>query len=123
MLTFKSGLKEVPKELYEACSIDGATFMQKFWYVTLPAISPIILFNLVMATIASLNNSFSLLYPLTNGGPGDATNVLSLSINNNAFGNYRMGYASALSVVLFVIAAIFSFLQFKLSDKYVYYED
>jgi multiple sugar transport system permease protein len=122
MLIFKAGLADVPKELYEAADIDGAGFFQKFSHITLPSISPILLFNMVTACIGSLNNSFSLLFPLTNGGPNDATNVLSLSIYNNAFGNYRMGYASALSVVLFLIAAVLALLQFTLSKKWVYYE-
>ena len=122
MLTFKAALAEVPTELYEAASIDGAGFFQKFRYITLPSISPIIFFNMVVACIGSLNNSFSLLFPLTNGGPNDATNVLSLAIYNNAFRNYRMGYASALSVSLFLIAVLLSLLQFRLSKKWVYYE-
>ncbi len=122
MLTFKAALAEVPTELYEAASIDGAGFFHKFWYITLPSISPIIFFNMVVACIGSLNNSFSLLFPLTNGGPNEATNVLSLAIYNNAFRNYRMGYASALSVILFLIAVLLSLLQFRLSKKWVYYE-
>jgi multiple sugar transport system permease protein len=122
MLTFKAALAEVPTELYEAANIDGAGFFHKFWYITLPSISPIIFFNMVVACIGSLNNSFSLLFPLTNGGPNEATNVLSLAIYNNAFRNYRMGYASALSVVLFLIAGLLSLLQFRLSKKWVYYE-
>ncbi len=122
MLIFKAGLADVPSELYEAAEIDGAGFFQKFLHITLPSISPVLLFNTVTACIGSLNNSFSLIFPLTNGGPNDATNVLSLSIYNNAFGNYRMGYASALSVVLFLIAAALALLQFYFSKKWVYYE-
>jgi multiple sugar transport system permease protein len=122
MLIFKAGLADVPRELYEAAEIDGAGFLQKFTHITLPSISPVLLFNMVTACIGSLNNSFSLIFPLTNGGPNDATNVLSLSIYNNAFGNYRMGYASALSAVLFLIAAAFALLQFYFSKKWVYYE-
>jgi multiple sugar transport system permease protein len=122
MLTFKAALSDVPAELYEAASMDGASFFQKFTSITLPSISPIIFFNMVVACISSLNNSFSLLFPLTNGGPNDATNVLSLAIYNSAFRNYRMGYASALSVVLFFIAVLLSIVQFRLSRKWVYYE-
>lgn len=122
MLIFKSGLKEVAAELYEAASIDGATIWDKFWHITIPYISPIILFNMVMAAISSLNNSFSLIFPLTNGGPNGATNVLSMSIYNQAFQNYRMGYASALAIVLFLVAAILSVLQFAISKKWVHYE-
>ncbi|HHW70966.1 MAG TPA: sugar ABC transporter permease [Clostridiales bacterium] len=123
MLIFSAALKDVPKELYEACDIDGAGFFKKFFNVTLPSISPILLFNLVISCVNILNGSFSLIYPLTNGGPNGATNVLSLDIYNNAFKLFRMGYASALSVVLFAIIAIFSIVQFKLSSKWVYYEN
>ena len=122
LLIFKAGLKEVPTELYEACELDGATFFQKLWNVTIPYMSPIILFNMVMAAIGSLNNSFSILYPLTGGGPDGATNVLSLAIYNSAFKNYKMGYASALAVVLFLIAGIISGLQFVMSKKWVHYD-
>ncbi len=123
MLIFSAALKDVPRELYEACDIDGAGFFKKFLNVTLPSISPILLFNLVICCVNILNGSFALIYPLTNGGPNGATNVLSLEIYNNAFKLFRMGYASALSVVLFIIIAIFSIIQFKLSHKWVYYEN
>lgn len=122
LLIFKAGLKEVPQELYEACDIDGAGFFDKLWNVTMPYMSPIILFNMVMAAIGSLNNSFSVLYPLTGGGPDGATNVLSLAIYNTAFKNYKMGYASAMAVVLFVIAGLFSLVQFAMSKKWVHYD-
>ena len=123
MLIFKASLKEVPLELYEAASIDGAGFISKFFKITLPSMSPIILFNMVMAAISSLNNSFSLIFPLTEGGPNGATNVLSLNIYNMAFKNYRMGYASALAIVLFIVAALISIVQFVMSKKWVYYEN
>jgi multiple sugar transport system permease protein len=123
MLIFKSALDDVSTELYEASSLDGANFLQKFIYITMPMISPVILFNTVMAAITSLNNSFSLLFPLTNGGPNGATNVLSLAIYRSGFQNYQMGYASALAVILFLIAALFSAVLFKISNNFVYYEN
>lgn len=122
MLIFLAALKDVPQELYEACEMDGASFFYKFMNVTLPSISPILLFNLVVSCVNVLSGSFTIIYPLTNGGPNGATNVLSLDIYNNAFKMYRMGYASALSVILFIIVAIFSIIQFKMSSKWVYYE-
>ncbi len=122
MLIFSSSLKEVPRELYEACELDGGNAIQKFFYVTLPSISPVILFNLVMATVNSLNGSFAIIYPLTGGGPNDATNVISLDIYHNAFQTFRMGYASSLSVVLFVLVAAISAIQFIASKKWVHYE-
>lgn len=123
MLIFNASLKEVPVELYEAADIDGANFVQKFVNVTFPSISPVFLFNLVMATVAALNGSFALIYPLTGGGPGDATNVLSLDIFTSAFQNFQMGYASALSTVLFVLVALIAYFQLMLSRRWVTYEE
>ena len=122
MLIFHSGLKDVPRELYEACDIDGARPWRKFASVTLPIISPVILFNVVMGSISALNGSFALLYPLTGGDPNGMTNVLSLVIYKEAFLNYKVGYGSALSVMLFLIACLFAALLFMLSKKFVYYE-
>lgn len=122
MLVFRSGLNEVPKELYEACDIDGAGPIRKFTKITMPMISPIILFNTVMGSISALNGSFSLLYPLTQGDPNGMTNVLSLLIYKEAFTNFRVGYGCALSVVLFLLACTFGAILFGLSKKFVYYE-
>lgn len=122
MMIFRSGLNDVPTELYEACEIDGASALRKFRSVTLPILSPVILFNMVMGSISALNGSFALLYPLTEGGPNGATNVLSLLIYKEAFLNYKVGYGCALSVVLFLIAAVFASVLFALSKRYVYYE-
>jgi multiple sugar transport system permease protein len=122
MLIFASSLKEVPPELYEACDLDGANFFQRFIHVTLPSISPIILFNVVVATVSSFNSSFTLIYPLTNGGPNNATEVLSLSIFKNAFKLFDMGYASALAVILFIIVAIVAAVQFRMSKNWVHYD-
>lgn len=121
MLIFNSSLKEVPLELYEAADIDGASGWQKFSKITIPSISPIILFNVVTATVNSFNTSFNLIYPLTGGGPGNATKVLSLSIYENAFHYFDMGTASTLAVVLFVIVAIVGALQFIISKDTVNY--
>ncbi len=123
MLIFRSGLKEVPRELYEAASLDGATAFQKFRNVTLPAISPILLFNMIMASIGALNGSFAVLYPLTGGGPNEATNVLSLSLYKEVFLNFRVGYGCCLAVILFLLAVVFASAQFIVSKKWVYYEN
>lgn len=122
MLIFNSSLKEVPQELYEACDIDGASFFQRFINVTLPSISPIILFNTVVATVNSFNTSFSIIFPLTGGGPGSETTVLSLSIYEYAFRLFDMGYASALSVMLFIIVAAVAAIQFRISKNTVHYD-
>lgn len=122
MLIFRSGLNEVPKELYEACDIDGAGTIRKFFNITLPMISPIILFNTVMGGLSALNGSFSILYPLTEGNPAGMTNVLSLLIYKEAFLNFKVGYGCAISVMLFFIACILGIVLFRLSKKFVYYE-
>lgn len=123
MLIFKSGLKEVPPELYEAGEVDGAGFFQKLWHITLPAISPVMLFNMVISAINSLGGSFALIFPLTGGGPGRSSQVLSVDIYINAFRNSRMGYASADAVVLFVLAALLSAALFAFSSKWVTYDN
>jgi ABC-type sugar transport systems, permease components len=120
-LIFNSSLKEVPVELYEAADLDGANAWQRFRNVTLPSISPILLFNVVVATVNSFNGAFTLLYPLTGGGPGNATKVLSLQIYEKAFRQFDMGTASTLAFIMFIIVALISVLQFKLSDDKVNY--
>lgn len=124
MLIFRSGLNDVPRELYEACDIDGANPLQKFFKITLPMISPIVLFNAVMGCISALNGSFALLYPLTgeNGDPNGMSQVLSLLIYKEAFSNMKVGYACAMSVILFLIACCFGIGIFAISKKIVYYE-
>lgn len=121
MLIFNSSLKEVPIELYEAAHLDGANAWHRFKNVTLPSISPILLFNTVVATVNSFNGAFTLLFPLTGGGPGNATKVLSLLIYEKAFKQFDMGTASTLAFIMFIIVAFISILQFKLSDDKVNY--
>ena len=125
MLIFRSGLSDVPAELYEACELDGAGAFTKFFKITLPMISPLVLFNAVNGCVSALNGSFALLYPLTgeSGDPDAMTQVLSLLIYKEAFSNMKVGYSCALSVVLFLIAAMFGGLLFLISKKLVYYEN
>ena len=121
MLIFVSSLKEVPLELYEAAHLDGANAFNRFRSITLPSISPILLFNIVVATVNSFNGAFTILYPLTGGGPGNATRVLSLLIYDRAFRAFDMGTASTLAFIMFVIVALISLLQFRLSKRLVHY--
>ncbi len=125
MMIFRSGLSDVPRELYEACDLDGASAARKFFNVTIPIISPLVLFNAVNGCVSALNGSFALLYPLTgeSGNPDGMTQVLSLLIYKEAFSNMKVGYSCALSVVLFIIAAVFGAVLFGLSQKLVYYEN
>ena len=117
MLVFSAALKDVPQELYEAASLDGANAWKKFRNITLLGVAPMMLFSVVSCTVNSFNGAFTLLYPLTGGGPGDATKVLGLLIYDKAFKSFNMGSASALAVVLFIIVALIGALQFKLMDR------
>jgi multiple sugar transport system permease protein len=121
MIVNLAGLQGIPTELYEAASIDGATWWHKFWKVTLPMLSPVLFFNLVMGVIGSFQY-FTNAYVMTGGGPGRATLFYNLYLYRNAFHYYKMGYASALAWVLFVIILSFTLLIFKSSPLWVYYE-
>ena len=122
MVLFLAALKQVPSELYEAARVDGASRVKVFFTMTLPMISSIIFFNLVMQTINALQN-FTSAFVVTNGGPAKATYVLGMKLYVDAFNHFRMGYASAISWVLFIIIFLFTMLIFKSSDAWVYYED
>jgi multiple sugar transport system permease protein len=120
MIIFLAGLQGVPQELYEAAVIDGAGDWAKFRYITIPMISPAIFFNLVLGIIGALQ-VFTTAYVTTRGGPGRATWFFALHIYTNAFEYFDMGYASTLSLILFVILLVFTIIQMRLSDKWVYY--
>jgi multiple sugar transport system permease protein len=120
MIIFLAGLQGVPQELYEAAVIDGAGEWAKFRYITIPMISPAIFFNLVLGIIGALQ-VFTTAYVTTRGGPGRATWFFALHIYTNAFEYFDMGYASTLSLILFVILLIFTIIQMRISDKWVYY--
>ena len=99
MVMFLASLKQVPRSLYEAASIDGASKWHQFWHVTIPQISPIIFFNMIMQTIQALQN-FTSSSVITNGGPLKSTYVMGLKLYKEAFTNFKMGYASAISWVM-----------------------
>jgi multiple sugar transport system permease protein len=121
MLTYLAALKNVPASLYEAARIDGASANRQFWTVTLPMISPLILFNLLMAIIASFQ-IFAQVYVMTNGGPGNATLFYVLYLYRQAFQFDNMGYASAMSWVLFVIVLALTAIVIRGSRRWVHYE-
>ncbi|RLB23889.1 MAG: sugar ABC transporter permease [Deltaproteobacteria bacterium] len=122
MLIFDAALKEVPKELYEIAQLDGASSLTIFTKVTLPMMSPILLFNVIVSFINTLNMSFTVIYPLTAGGPGKTSTVLSVDLYENAFKGFRIGYACAEAVVLFVLCVLGTACIFWLSRRRVYYE-
>ncbi|OME87084.1 sugar ABC transporter permease [Paenibacillus lautus] len=120
MILFLAGLQGVPSQLHEAAKMDGAGSWQRFWRITIPMISPTTFFVVIMLLIGSMQ-VFSEPYMMTRGGPADATNVLVLHIYNTAFQFFRMGEASAISFILFVIILIVTLIQFKF-DKWVNYD-
>jgi len=121
MVLFLARLKEIPSELYEAALVDGASRLKMFAKITLPMISPIMFFNLVMQTINAFQE-FTGPYIITGGGPVNSTYLLSMLIYDNAFKYFRMGYAAALSWVQFVIILIFTAFIFRSSTYWTYYE-
>jgi len=121
MLIFLAGLRQIPTELYEAAAIDGASAWNKFITITLPMLSPVILFNLVMQTISGFM-VFTQAFIVTNGGPLDTTLFYALYLYTRAFSDFQMGYASAMAWVLLLIVAFFTALVFKSSSAWVFYE-
>ncbi|MGI6565799.1 MAG: sugar ABC transporter permease [Firmicutes bacterium] len=121
MLIFLAGLQSVPSYLYEVVELDGGGAWTKFRTVTVPMMTPIIFFNLIMTLIQSFQ-VFTNAYIMTGGGPANATLVYILYLYNNAFQWLHMGYASALAWVLFAIVFILTLAQVKFSDRWVYYE-
>ncbi|MCB1835835.1 MAG: sugar ABC transporter permease, partial [Geminicoccaceae bacterium] len=124
MIIFLAGLRQVPQDLYEAASMDGASGWRQFRKITLPLLAPVIFFNLVLQTIEAFK-AFTQAYIVSGGlgGPVDATLFYSLYLYEEAFANFRMGYASALAWLLLVIIAIFTAITFATSKYWVYYED
>jgi multiple sugar transport system permease protein len=121
MIVFLAGLQGIPQSLYEVAAIDGARWWQRFRYITLPMLSPVILFNLIVGIIASFQ-VFTNAFLLTNGGPQNATLFTVLYIYRLGFEQANMGAASALAWLLFLIILVFSLLQLRLSRAWVYYE-
>jgi multiple sugar transport system permease protein len=121
MIVWLAGLKGIPQHLYEAAELDGAGPIRKFFSITLPMLSPYILFNMVMGLIGTFQ-IFTQAYVMTQGGPVDSTLFYAYYLFNNAFRFMRMGYASALAWVLFGIVLALTVLQLQLSRRWVYYE-
>jgi multiple sugar transport system permease protein len=122
MIIFLAGLQGVPESLYEAASIDGAGAWARFWHVTLPMLSPVIFFNLIIGIIASFQAYFTLVYTTTQGGPANATLIYILYLFFKAFQDFEMGYAASLAWVLFLVVVVLTAIQFGLARRWVYYE-
>ena len=121
MIIWLAGLKGIPQHLYEAAEIDGAGVWGRFFHVTLPMLSPYIFFNLIMGIIGTMQ-VFTQAYIMTEGGPDDSTMFYAYYLFNNAFRYFKMGYASALAWILFVVILILTLIQLKLAPRWVHYE-
>lgn len=131
MIIFLAGLQQVPVSLYEAAIVDGANAVRRFWHVTIPMISPVIFFNLVMGIIGSFQY-FTHVYVMTSGlqgggqalgGPESSTMVYPLYLYQNAFLFFRMGYASAMAWIMFLLVALILVVIFKTSGWVTYERD
>lgn len=121
IIIFLAGLQSVPESLYDAAKVDGAGTVRQFWHVTLPMVSPVILFSLIISIIGSFQ-VFDLAYIMTQGGPGTETLFYVLYIYRNGFEFFRMGYASALAWVLFLLILALTYVNFRASGRWVHYE-
>jgi len=121
MVIFLAGLQNIPPELYEAARTDGATAWQRFWKITLPLLMPTTFFILVTSLIGSFQ-VFSSIYVMTEGGPLRSTDVVVYHIYQNAWEYLKMGYASAMAWVLFLIVMVATWLQFKVLGNRMEYD-
>lgn len=112
LVIYYAGVMEVPAELYEASSIDGASRWQQLWHVTIPALRPVTLLVIILGTIWSFQ-VFDLVYVMTGGGPGGATTTIVMMIYQAGFKNFQMGYASAMAIILFVLILLIAIVQRK----------
>jgi multiple sugar transport system permease protein len=120
VVIFLAALQDVPRSLYEAATVDGANAWQKFRHVTIPITTPIILFNLIMGLITAFQE-FTIPWLLTQGGPMNSTEFYAIHLYRNAFDNLRMGKASAMAWILFIIIVGFTIVLFRTSARWVYY--
>ncbi|HVK06510.1 MAG TPA: sugar ABC transporter permease [Armatimonadaceae bacterium] len=120
MVIYLAALQDIPESLYEAASLDGARGPTALFRITLPMLTPVILFNLIMGLIGTFQY-FTQAYVMTAGGPQDSTTFYALHLFNKAFLDFQMGYASAMAWVLFVITLGFALVVFKTSARWVYY--
>ena len=118
---FLAGLQNIPDMYYEAAELDGANGWNKFIHITLPGISPTSFFVLVTSVIGAIQ-VFDVPFVMTNGGPANATQMIVMYLYNNAFRLQRMGTASAMGYIVFMVILILTFINFRLEKKWVFYE-
>lgn len=124
MIIFLAGLRQIPTMYYEAASVDGASRWTQFWHITMPLLSPIIFFNLVLQIIGAFQ-SFTQAFIVSggSGGPSDSTMFYSLYLYQKGFAQFDMGYASAMAWVLLLIVGAFTAINFFASKYWVFYDD
>lgn len=115
-----SGLQAIPTVLYEAADLDGCSKLRQVFHITLPMMSPVLFMNLLIGLIGAFK-TFTQIKILTDGGPNNASLVYMLYIYKTAFVNFNLGYANALSILLFVIVGVLTILVFRSSNKWVFY--
>lgn len=121
MIIFLAGLQGIPDSYYEAARLDGANSWRQFWHITLPSLSPVMFFNVILGLIGAFQ-VFASAYVMTSGGPNNASLFYSLYIFRNAFEYFKMGKASAMAWILFLILLVLTLVQMKLSKRWVHYE-
>jgi len=120
VVIFLAALQDVPRSLYDAALVDGANAWARFWNVTVPMCTPVILFNFIMGIIVAFQD-FTLPFVLTGGGPMKSTEFYVVSLYRNAFVQFSIGKASAMAWILFLIILLFSVILFRSSARWVYY--
>lgn len=120
VVIFLAGLQDVPVELYEAAELDGASGFQKIRFVSIPMISPVIFYNMVIGLIGGFQ-VFTQSYVMTSGGPADSTLFYALYLYQRAFDYFRMGYAAGMAWILFALILVATLILFKTSSRWVYY--
>lgn len=113
MVLYLASIQTVPEDLYEACTMDGGSGWQKFWYVTLPMIIPGITISIIMSIMTEMKQ-YDIVKVITNGGPGYSTETITYNIVTQAFGNNMLGYSSAIAVFLFFIIVLITLVQLKI---------
>jgi multiple sugar transport system permease protein len=121
MIILLAGLQGIPEDYYDAAKVDGASILRRFRDITLPLLTPTLFFLLITQFIASFQ-VFGIIYVMTRGGPANATSVYIYYLYQNAFAFGKLGYASAMAWILFVLIATFTFIQWKLQKRWVFYE-
>ena len=124
MIIFLAGLRQIPAMYYEAAAVDGAGVVRRFWNITVPILTPIIFFNLILQLIGAFQ-AFTQAFIISggSGAPSDSTLFYTLYLYMEGFGNFSMGYASAMAWVLVVIIGAFTLINFIASKYWVFYDD